>query len=140
MQKKSQPENDQTNNIDKVKLKLSPINLPILGISEFLKFNFFKARSTQIADIITPFNLPKKVEFKLHAICKQLGWHDNHVIIDQLNLPLVDQIKYSPLQFKYVYDYAVLHKTQEYRDKLAVPKKVLLTPVNKKKFQLFYSI
>lgn len=120
-------------------LKIRQIELPFRGIGEFLHFNFCRTNKlNQDINLLSPHNLCKKIEFKLEQICIKKNWHSANQIISELKLPNDYRFKFSPLNFKYVYEYALEHKTQEYFEHFEVSEEKIVRPVDDS-FQLFYS-
>lgn len=137
MPTKSPPKNEI--NLTKFKLDVVPSEFPITGIFEFLQFNFFNPGKPNY-QTIHPFSLTKKIEVRLQTLCNRLGWLDSHIVIKKLNLPFEEYLRHSPFNFKYVYDYVTIHKTDELRKDLDLDDATLIRPVNQKKFKSFYSI
>ncbi len=136
----SPPANEDNINIFKKNLIPTPTEFSFEGISDFIKFNFCKVKQTHEEFVLTPFNLTKPVKLKLHKLCVKLNWLDDETIINNLKLPVSNTIRHIPFNYKYVFDYVSTHKTFSYNYELCVPEKVLSSPVNAKKFKLFYSI
>lgn len=140
MPKISPPVNENNIDIFKKNLIPAPTEFSFEGISDFIKFNFCKVKQTHEEFVLTPFNLTKNVKLKLHKLRIKLNWFDDETMINNLNLPVSDIIRHAPFNYKYVFDYVSTHKTFIYNYKLCVSEKVLSSPVNTKKFKLFYSI
>jgi hypothetical protein len=120
-------------------LKIRPVELPVRGVCEFLKFNFFTDHEVSLPPkVLTPFNLPKKIEVQLYRLQQKQSWLSNSDIAHGLNLPKHKQILCAPLNFKYVYDYVAIHKTNSYFTENCISDEVLSTPANSIKFKKFY--
>lgn len=135
--------NDYNNELNKNNLTPTQINFPILGIFDFVKFNFSKINdvfSNIDGVVLTPFNLPKRVKFKLHRLCIKQGWSNDDNVFESLKIPFSDKINYSPFNYKYVFDYVSTHQTFIYTNNLCVEENVLLTPADQENFKLFYSL
>ena len=118
---------------------LKPHNIPIQGVCEFIKFNFFAdIEASQPPKVLTPHNLPKNIELQLYRIQQKHKWFSNHDIVRLLSLPKHRQVLTAPLKFKYVYDYVQIYKTNSYFRENCVKDTVLVVPADNHKINKFY--
>jgi len=118
--------------------KSSPAEWPVQGIEEFFRFNFSEVRCPT-PQILSPFNLVKKIEIQLYKIRQRQGWVNNGDIVHKLNLPNYRQVLHSPMNFKYVYDYVEMYRTHIFNVDLEVSSDILIKPANKNKIKKFYA-
>ena len=122
-----------------LKLKnLKTQTVPIQGVCEFIRFNFFAAAEAIPPKVLTPYNLPKDIELQLYRIQQKHNWFSNSVMVSILNLPKRRQVLTAPLKFKYVYDYVQTYKTNSYFRENCVEDTVLVVPADNHKIKKFY--